>query len=195
MNNDYRKEPDYSGMEVVIGAPMQLKPINCAEKKSTRLTKMEESFKPFWEEINKNLKTVPAKVSHPPKPFSKKAVSISKGPKEKLKEIEHYYNCIQTIMVSGNGEAIATCRIRRTSVWNKHKLRFVTGEEKCQCIHCGVLLEFDQMTVEHMKPRVFGGDDNMDNLRPACERCNSTRPHIDMSEDFSCPPESFLILK
>jgi hypothetical protein len=29
------------------------------------------------------------------------------------------------------------------------------------------------MTIEHVKPRAKGGDNNLENLRPACSFCNS----------------------
>jgi len=53
-----------------------------------------------------------------------------------------------------------------------------------QCCHCGKLLKQSQMSVEHLKPRVMGGTDDIENLRPSCFKCNWDRPVEDISHRF-----------
>lgn len=43
-------------------------------------------------------------------------------------------------------------------------------------------------TVDHLVPRAAGGDDSMDNLRPAHQRCNSMRQDMPLNEWFRRHP-------
>lgn len=42
-----------------------------------------------------------------------------------------------------------------------------------KCIYCGILLTLRTFTIEHVIPRSKGGTNDLENLRPACDRCNS----------------------
>jgi len=82
---------------------------------------------------------------------------------------------------------------RRKLVWDEYKIEFVTGREMVQCCHCWKLVTFDDFTVEHLKPKVMGGGDEMPNLRASCRMCNWTRPVEDISHKFNSsniPPNS-----
>lgn len=43
------------------------------------------------------------------------------------------------------------------------------------CCWCEKPLLFNEASVEHLKPRVFGGTDDYDNLDIACRKCNTDR--------------------
>ncbi len=43
------------------------------------------------------------------------------------------------------------------------------------CRWCGKPLLLSEQTFEHMIPRSRGGKNNLENLRPACRQCNSSR--------------------
>jgi HNH endonuclease len=40
------------------------------------------------------------------------------------------------------------------------------------CGYCGQSIEYKKMQVDHIWPRVAGGNGDFDNLMPACRRCN-----------------------
>lgn len=40
------------------------------------------------------------------------------------------------------------------------------------CAYCGKEIEYKDMQVDHIKPLRLGGEDNIDNMFPACRRCN-----------------------
>lgn len=44
--------------------------------------------------------------------------------------------------------------------------------EECACVYCGAE---DDMTVDHLVPRRYGGSDQPRNLVPACRSCNSRK--------------------
>lgn len=43
------------------------------------------------------------------------------------------------------------------------------------CCYCKLLLSFRQATLEHLKPRAYGGTDADVNLDIACRKCNNAR--------------------
>lgn len=71
----------------------------------------------------------------------------------------------------------------RDLVWEKYAVVMKIGTF-VQCCHCGKLLKEAQMSVEHLKPRVLGGTDDLENLRGACFPCNWDRPVEDISHKF-----------
>ena len=48
----------------------------------------------------------------------------------------------------------------------------VWGKFKGHCAYCGKPLKYKDMQIDHMKPKHLGGTDDIDNLFPACRRCN-----------------------
>jgi 5-methylcytosine-specific restriction endonuclease McrA len=44
-----------------------------------------------------------------------------------------------------------------------------------QCVYCGVKHEPDQLTIDHVKPRAFGGHSFTNNLVPCCRKCNQAK--------------------
>lgn len=56
---------------------------------------------------------------------------------------------------------------------------------KGHCMWCQKRLRFAEMTLEHIKPLVEGGDYSEDNLGLSCERCNMYRKNAAISNDPS----------
>ena len=48
------------------------------------------------------------------------------------------------------------------------------GDPACRCYRCGVLLTVDTVTVDRIIPGIEGGTYRRDNIRPACDKCNSS---------------------
>lgn len=62
--------------------------------------------------------------------------------------------------------------MKRDIVFSKHGGR---------CAYCGVELT-KGWNVDHIKPKVFGGTDDMGNLNPSCPDCNNYKCHTDLEE-------------
>jgi CRISPR/Cas system Type II protein with McrA/HNH and RuvC-like nuclease domain len=43
------------------------------------------------------------------------------------------------------------------------------------CVYCGQRFEVDDLTVDHVEPRVKGGDNSDGNLVTACSSCNTEK--------------------
>ena len=63
-----------------------------------------------------------------------------------------------------------TLKRRRCKLNRKRRILKTYG---CNCIYCKKELTLETMTIEHVKPRAKGGDNKLENLRPACSFCNS----------------------
>ena len=45
----------------------------------------------------------------------------------------------------------------------------------CTCVYCGKTYELHELTLDHVYPRAFGGEDITSNLVPACLQCNQDK--------------------
>jgi hypothetical protein len=50
------------------------------------------------------------------------------------------------------------------------------------CAYCGIELEYKQMQPDHVKPSVFGGINDISNLKPSCRDCNNYKCHWSLEE-------------
>jgi hypothetical protein len=50
-----------------------------------------------------------------------------------------------------------------------------------RCVYCGQLFPADELTVDHVQPRVRGGDRSEGNLVTACKGCNTLKGHRRLS--------------
>lgn len=57
-----------------------------------------------------------------------------------------------------------------TSQWRRIRQTVINRDGCCQL--CGTE---ERLTVDHIVPRVLGGDDNLNNLQVLCSRCNSSK--------------------
>lgn len=46
-----------------------------------------------------------------------------------------------------------------------------------RCVYCGQVYPADELTVDHVQPRVRGGDRSGGNLVTACKACNTLKGH------------------
>lgn len=44
-----------------------------------------------------------------------------------------------------------------------------------RCVYCGEQLDASELTVDHVQPRVKGGDHSRGNLVACCRRCNAEK--------------------
>lgn len=86
--------------------------------------------------------------------------------------------------VNGVGEPHQHPRDLRVLVWETYRQPSPDGD-RIMCCHCGHLLNFDDYTIEHLRPKVLGGTDDIDNLRGACRLCNARRPVEDLFHRFN----------
>lgn len=49
----------------------------------------------------------------------------------------------------------------------------VDGQPACRCYRCGVLLTAATVTTDRITPAALGGRYRRDNIRPACQPCQS----------------------
>lgn len=61
--------------------------------------------------------------------------------------------------------------MKRQEIFNKYK---------GHCAYCGCKLKMKTMTVDHLKPQSKGGTNTIDNLVPACSKCNATKADDDI---------------
>lgn len=60
------------------------------------------------------------------------------------------------------------------------KTRAIVFSKYCgKCAYCGIDL-VKGWNVDHIKPRVYGGTDDLDNLNPSCKDCNNYKCHTDL---------------
>jgi 5-methylcytosine-specific restriction endonuclease McrA len=45
----------------------------------------------------------------------------------------------------------------------------------CQCVYCGEHFETNELTLDHVHPKTFGGEDITSNIVPACRKCNQDK--------------------
>lgn len=57
-----------------------------------------------------------------------------------------------------------------TTKWRRIRKAIIDRDQCCQI--CGTE---DRLTVDHIVPRVLGGDDNPSNLQVLCSTCNSSK--------------------
>jgi 5-methylcytosine-specific restriction endonuclease McrA len=62
----------------------------------------------------------------------------------------------------------------------KNKIRAIVFQKfGGKCAYCGVDL-VKGWNVDHIKPQVFGGTNDLDNLNPSCRACNTYKCHADL---------------
>jgi 5-methylcytosine-specific restriction endonuclease McrA len=62
----------------------------------------------------------------------------------------------------------------------KDKIRAIAFDKfGGKCAYCGVDL-IKGWNVDHIKPKVLGGTNDLDNLNPSCKDCNNYKRHTDL---------------
>lgn len=59
--------------------------------------------------------------------------------------------------------------------FHRRIIPFLAEAQNWRCCYCGMVMGFDDVTVEHVMPRAIGGSDEWENMAAACEFCNSAK--------------------
>lgn len=51
----------------------------------------------------------------------------------------------------------------------------IYGRDEYRCVYCGLQFPEDELTLDHVQPRVRGGDRSEGNLVTACKGCNTLK--------------------
>jgi len=77
--------------------------------------------------------------------------------------------------------------------------RAIKEHFNCQCVYCGETYELHELTLDHVKPKCFGGEDLTSNLVPSCWKCNQDKGSNNwltwMRKTFGITPREHLILQ
>ena len=57
----------------------------------------------------------------------------------------------------------------------------IFDRDGCRCVYCGEQFTADELTLDHVQPRVHGGDRSEGNLVTACMGCNTRKGHQRLS--------------
>src|SRR5271167_4440970 len=60
----------------------------------------------------------------------------------------------------------------------------------CRCVYCGLTFEPDELTVDHVQPRVRGGDRSGGNVVTACAACNTAKGHLRVATYLATRPDA-----
>ena len=58
----------------------------------------------------------------------------------------------------------------------------IFARDEYRCVYCGERYEAELLTVDHVQPRVRGGDRSGGNLVTACSACNARKGSLRLSE-------------
>ena len=61
------------------------------------------------------------------------------------------------------------------------RLRIFERDEY-RCVYCGAQFAAEELTIDHVQPRVHGGDRSEGNLVTACGTCNTLKGHRRVSD-------------
>lgn len=81
---------------------------------------------------------------------------------------------------------------RRTSGYAKN---FIDKHEECKCLYCGVKLNYENATADHIVPVSNGGNNTQVNLIVCCSDCNSERGNLDFKEFLSLKNKNYKKIK
>lgn len=57
------------------------------------------------------------------------------------------------------------------------KRKRIFERDEYRCVYCGERFEPEELTLDHVQPRVRGGDRSEGNLVTACSACNTLKGH------------------
>jgi 5-methylcytosine-specific restriction endonuclease McrA len=58
--------------------------------------------------------------------------------------------------------------------WSGRRER-ILARDRQRCVYCGAFFPPEELTVDHVEPRMRGGDQSMGNLVTACRACNTRK--------------------
>lgn len=66
----------------------------------------------------------------------------------------------------------------------------VFARDGYRCVYCGGEFPVEQLSVDHVQPRVKGGDRSGGNLVTACGGCNTRKGHRPLAAFLAAEPEA-----
>ena len=66
----------------------------------------------------------------------------------------------------------------------------VFERDRYRCVYCGAVFPIEALTVDHVQPRMRGGDRSAGNLVTACGPCNTAKAGRRLSEYLGEQPEA-----
>src|SRR5687768_10913129 len=72
-----------------------------------------------------------------------------------------------------------TTRLRGSGHLNREQ---VFARDEYRCVYCGQVVPVEELSVDHVQPRVRGGDRSGGNLVTACRACNALKGHRHIAE-------------
>ena len=69
----------------------------------------------------------------------------------------------------------------------------VFARDGYRCVYCGEQFPVEGLTVDHVQPRVRGGDNSGGNVVTACGGCNALKGHRRLSEFLTAEPQARVI--
>lgn len=60
-----------------------------------------------------------------------------------------------------------------------------------RCVYCGEVFAADELTIDHVQPRVRGGDRSGGNLVTACGGCNVLKGHRRLADFLRATPSAY----
>ena len=66
----------------------------------------------------------------------------------------------------------------------------VFARDDYRCVYCGQQFEADLLSVDHVQPRVRGGDRSGGNLVTACGGCNTLKGHRPLADFLAAAPDA-----
>ena len=64
----------------------------------------------------------------------------------------------------------------------------VFARDEYRCVYCGLVQEPERLSVDHVQPRVSGGDRSGGNLVSACTTCNTRKGHRKLARFLADEP-------
>lgn len=81
-----------------------------------------------------------------------------------------------------------TGKQRISDLYNQNKIKLKAGD---YCFYCGAEISKENLTADHVFPRIKGGTNDMDNIIFVCKSCNSSKGKKDLLEWFMLNREQF----
>ncbi|MCQ2132258.1 MAG: HNH endonuclease [Bacteroidaceae bacterium] len=81
-----------------------------------------------------------------------------------------------------------TRKQRISDLYNQNKIKLKAGD---YCFYCGAEIPKENLTADHVFPRIKGGTNDMDNIIFVCKSCNSSKGKKDLLEWFLLNREQF----
>jgi 5-methylcytosine-specific restriction endonuclease McrA len=70
------------------------------------------------------------------------------------------------------------------------KRNLIFERDDFRCVYCGEQFPVDELSLDHVEPRVRGGDRSEGNLVTACKACNTLKGHHRLSAFLHTNPQA-----